>query len=32
MTIDPARERGEEDLPGLKGVGHEPILAMCGRR
>jgi len=31
MTIDPACERREEDLPGLKGVGHEPILAMCGR-
>jgi hypothetical protein len=26
VAIDPACERREEDLPGLKGVGHEPIV------
>jgi len=32
MTIDPARERCEKDLPGLKGVGHEPIVGIYGPR
>ena len=26
VAIDPARECCEEDLPGLKGVGHESIV------
>jgi hypothetical protein len=26
VAIDPACECGEEDLPGLKGVGHESIV------
>ncbi len=32
MTIDPARERREEDLPGLKGVGHGQIIGTVGPR
>jgi hypothetical protein len=32
MAIDPARERREEDLPGLKGVGHGPSVATYGSR
>ncbi len=32
MTIDPACERREEDLPGLKGVGHGRIVGTFGPR
>ena len=32
MPIDPACERCEEDLPGLKGIGHEQIVGTCGPR
>ena len=32
VTIDPACERREEDLPGLKGVGHESIVRTCDPR
>jgi len=32
VPIDPARERCEEDLPGLKGVGHGAIVGICGPR
>jgi hypothetical protein len=30
MTINPACECREEDLPGLNGVGHEPIPGSFG--
>ena len=29
VAIDPACECCEEDLPGLKGVGHERIVGIC---
>ena len=32
VAIDPACERCEEDLPGLKGVGHESIVEIYGPR
>ena len=32
VTIDPACERREEDLPRLKGGGHEPIVGIHGPR
>jgi len=32
VAIDPARECREEDLPGLKGVGHESIVRICDPR
>lgn len=32
VTIDPARECREEDLPGLKGVGHGQIVGTFGPR
>ena len=32
VAIDPACECREEDLPGLKGVGHEPVAGMYGPR
>jgi hypothetical protein len=32
MTIDPARECREEDMPGLKGVGHESIVGTYSPR
>ena len=32
VAIDPARECCEEDLPGLKGVGHLRIVGICGPR
>jgi len=32
VAIDPARECREEDLPGLKGVGHGQIVGTFGPR
>ena len=32
VSIDPACERGEADLPGLKGVGHGQIVGTFGPR
>ena len=32
VAIDPARECREEDLPGLKGVGHGSIVGICDPR
>ena len=32
VAIDPARERREEDLPGLEGVGHGQIVGTFGPR
>ena len=32
VTIDPACECREEDLPGLKGVGHQRIVGIHGPR
>ena len=32
VPIDPACECREEDLPGLKGVGHQRIAGICGPR
>ena len=32
VSVDPARECREKDLPGLKGVGHRLIVRICDPR